>query len=390
MGVQPADIISLINGESTQPITAQDAVNKLRGPKGTKVTVTFTREGLAKPFELTITREEIPLYSVPYAFLLPDGTGYILIRNFAENTTDELEEKLAALSKQGMKSLILDLRGNAGGALIPAIEISDACSSPRATWSSRSRAATGSSTGNSRPRPPTPTRRCPWSSSSTRAAPAPPRSWPGRSWTTTAAWSSARIPGARGSSSRCSRCRPDMAVAITIAQYYTPSGRSIQRDYTHLDDYLLDKVAADKPREVSYTSKGRKVLGQGGITPDYDVKFTLQIYTFELRSQGAFFTYARKFLAHQTALSADVHLAPASRRPTAKGKIQIAKPFLADKAVLEDFRDYLTANKIDADAKKFKAAEAEIAARDRARSRRPCCGARRKAGGPSNGRTRRS
>ncbi len=124
MGVQPADIISLINGESTQPISAQDAVNKLRGPKGTKVTVTFTREGLPKPFELTITREEIPLYSVPYAFMLPDGVGYILIRYFGENTTKELEAKLAALSKQGMTKLLLDLRGNAGGALVPAIEIS--------------------------------------------------------------------------------------------------------------------------------------------------------------------------------------------------------------------------------------------------------------------------
>ena len=58
----------------------------------------------------------------------------------------------------------------------------------------------------------------------------------------------------------------NMAVALTIAKYYTPSGRCIQRDYTRLDDYLLDKVAADKPREVKFTSKGRKVLGEGGMS----------------------------------------------------------------------------------------------------------------------------
>jgi carboxyl-terminal processing protease len=149
-------------------------------------------------------------------------------------------------------------------------------------------------------------------------------------------------------------------VAITIARYFTPSGRSIQRDYTHLDDYLLDKVAADKPREVRYTAKGRKVLGQGGITPDYAVKFTLQVYTFELRSKGAFFNYARKLQAHQTPWSKTIIL-PGEPQADTQGKILIAKPFLANKAVLEDFRVYLETNKIDTDAKRFKAAEADIA-----------------------------
>ena len=96
-------------------ISDQDAVSKLRGPKGTKVTITVSREGLDKPFDLTITREEIPLYSVPYAFMLDEEIGYVFIRYFAENTTEELEAKLAALAKQGMKSLILDLRETPAG-----------------------------------------------------------------------------------------------------------------------------------------------------------------------------------------------------------------------------------------------------------------------------------
>ena len=72
LGVQAGDIISKINGESTKPITSQDAVDKLRGPKGTKVNITIPRERFEKPIELTITREEIPLYSVPYAFMLDE------------------------------------------------------------------------------------------------------------------------------------------------------------------------------------------------------------------------------------------------------------------------------------------------------------------------------
>ena len=81
----------------------------------------------------------------------------------------------------------------------------------------------------------------------------------------------------------------DTAVALTIARYYTPSGRSLQRDYSHLDDYFLDaKTVAGSDREVKYTAKGRKVLGQGGVTPDIEVEFNLLLYTAELRVRGAF------------------------------------------------------------------------------------------------------
>ena len=199
LGVQAGDIISHINGESTKPISSQDAVDKLRGPKGTKVNVTFVREGLEKPFELTIAREEIPLYSVPYAFLVDDGVGYVFIRNFAENTGDEFREKLESLTKQGMKSLILDLRGNPAGPSMPRSTFRTS-SSPRERLSSRSRAATGSMTGSISPSRTTRSRSCPSSSSSTRAAPALRRSSPARSWTMTAGSWSDRTPSARASS----------------------------------------------------------------------------------------------------------------------------------------------------------------------------------------------
>ena len=75
LGIQPGDVISKIDGESTKPISSFDAMQKLRGDKGTKVTITLVREGLDKPIELTIIREEIPLYSVPYAFMLDEATG---------------------------------------------------------------------------------------------------------------------------------------------------------------------------------------------------------------------------------------------------------------------------------------------------------------------------
>ena len=152
-----------------------------------------------------------------------------------------------------------------------------------------------------------------------------------------------------------------MAFALTIAKYYTPSGRSIQRDYSRFDDYILDaKTAPEKDREVKYTDKGRKVLGQGGITPDYEVKSTLLLYTAELRIQGAYFSYARKFVAHQTPLSKTFVFPNETAAAPAEGKIQIAKSFIADEAVLADFKEYVLANKLRYDAKAFEAAGREM------------------------------
>ena len=312
LGVQPADVITHIDGEETQPISAQDAVNMLRGAKGTKVDVTFAREGQAKPIQLTIERAEIPLYSVPYAFMLPGDVGYVLVRYFAEATTEELAAKLADLSRQGMKSLILDLRGNAGGPLVQAIEMSDlflpqdemvVSMKGRNRAFDREFAAMGTD----------PYEKLPLIVMIDQGSASSSEIVAGAIMDNDRGLVVGADSWGKGLVQQIFPLGPRMAVAITIAKYYTPSGRSIQRDYSRLDDYLLDKVAADKPREVRTTAKGRKVLGQGGITPDVAVPFTLKAYVFELRSRGAFFAYARKFVSDQTPLG-KTFSSPARRR----------------------------------------------------------------------------
>ena len=121
---------------------------------------------------------------------------------------------------------------------------------------------------------------------------------------------------------------PNMAVALTVAKYLTPSGRSIQRDYSQLDEYLMSKRAPENSREVRYTEHGRKVLGQGGITPDYAVNSILKPLTGRLRISGAFFAYARKLVLHQTDLGRKLVFPqePKETGAAAAGKIQIGTP----------------------------------------------------------------
>jgi carboxyl-terminal processing protease len=153
-----------------------------------------------------------------------------------------------------------------------------------------------------------------------------------------------------------------LAVALTTAKYYTPSGRSIQRDYKHIEDYMLYKKAPEEQREVRYTAKGRKVLGQGGIAPDYEVSSLLAPLTAELMIKGAFFSYARKFVGHQTGLSKN-YIFPRDEEKAGNSNgqmITVGKDFVVDARVVEDFRDYLRLNKMAFDEGKFKESEEEI------------------------------
>jgi len=361
LGMQTGDVITHINGESTKPITDRDAVSKLRGPKGTKVTITLTREGLEKPFDLTITREEIPLFSVPYAFMVEDGIGYVFIRNFAESTTEELEAKLEALTKLGMKSLILDLRGNVGGPLFQAIGVSDQFL-PKGALIVSIKGRNAIFDRDFRATQDGQYEKIPIIVLISQGSASASEIVAGAVMDHDRGFVIGEDSWGKSLVQQMFPLAQDTALALTIARYYTPSGRSLQRDYTHLDDYLLDtKVVPEKTREVKYTANGRKVLGQGGVSPDFEVKFNLLIFTAELRVRGAFFSYVRKFAAHQTPLSRKFVFPSDPSSPEAvAGKIQIGKTFLADAAVLEDFKAFLKSNQISSDEKRFKEAEFEI------------------------------
>jgi carboxyl-terminal processing protease len=361
LGIQAGDIISHINGESTKPITSYEAMLKLRGIKGTKVNITVVRDGMEKPFELTIVRAEIPLYSVPYSFMLQDEIGYIFIRNFGGTTTKEFEEKMESLIKQGMKGLILDMRSNGGGTFVQSIEISDEFLS-RGTLVVSVKGKNKELNREFRALYDNQYEDIPLVILINRGSASAPEIVSGAIKDNDRGFIVGETSFGKGLVQTVHPLSMNAAVALTTAKYFTPSGRSIQRDYSRIEDYRFTRRVTEGEREVRYTSGGRKVLGQGGISPDYEVKFSFKTITAKLLIKGAFFSYAQKFTNKNTPLSKKISFPPKSQtqeKDSGRKKV-VGRDFIVGSLVMEDFKDYLRVSKIEYDSDKFEEAKKEI------------------------------
>ncbi len=193
-----------------------------------------------------------------------------------------------SLAKQGMKSLILDLRDNAGGPLFQAIGVADQFLPKGAAIVS----VRGRNSIFDRRFPATrdnPYEKIPLIVLISQGSASASEIVAGAVMDHDRGLVIGEDSWGKSLVQQMFRLSQDTALALTIARYYTPSGRSLQRDYSHLDDYFLDtNKVAESDREVNYTAKGRKVLGQGGVTPDIKVEFNLLLYTAELRVRGRF------------------------------------------------------------------------------------------------------
>ena len=125
VGIQAGDRIIAVDGKSALGWQREDVNKNLKGPKGTKVEVTIKRPGYPKLLDFTITRDQIPIYTVDAKYMIDDETGYIKLNRFARTTYTEVKEAMVELKDQGMQRLIFDLRDNTGGYMEMAVRIVD-------------------------------------------------------------------------------------------------------------------------------------------------------------------------------------------------------------------------------------------------------------------------
>src|SRR5579863_6245034 len=124
-GIRPGDVIMKVDEKSTDGLTTTEVADMLKGPKGTVVKITVSREGYSDQLSFSVTRDEIPRHSVDLAFMLKPGVGYVRLSGFNETTDREIAESLKQLDAATLDGLILDMRGNPGGLLNEAVAVGD-------------------------------------------------------------------------------------------------------------------------------------------------------------------------------------------------------------------------------------------------------------------------
>ncbi len=296
LGVRSGDIIKEIDGASTEGMSSNAALQKLRGEKGTIVEIAVQRTGMPGLIRFSIPRAEVPTNSVYYSFMLNPTTGLIVVKDFGETTSDEFERAVATLKKQGMKQLVLDLRSNGGGVLDAAIGICRQLLGPDQLIVSQ-KGRDGREESQTR---------------TTKGASFDPyplvilinRGTASASEIVTGAVQDhdrglvvGQTSWGKGLVQSVLTINRSRGLALTTARYYTPSGRCIQRDYSHgLDDYYNPDDDKDaKPQGPAYkTDLGRVVYGGGGINPDVVVTPSKATeYLLNLRYRySAFFRFA--------------------------------------------------------------------------------------------------
>lgn len=329
-GLQSGDIISEIEGEPTVDLTVQQAVRLLKGDKGSKVTITIQRPGLDEPFEVTIERDEIPITSISVSYMLSPDVGLVRIGNFNTTTADELEEAIGRLRGEGMKRLLLDLRGNPGGLLDQAVRVSERFL-PEGKLIVYTRGRIPGSNQNFVARSPDTHNDLPLVVLVDQASASASEIVSGAIQDHDRGIVVGETTFGKGLVQRVIPLRDGGALAVTTAKYYTPAGRLIQRDYSNLDDYYFaDRDGASMgyeelqgepggpapeegvEREVFYTDLGRKVYGGGGITPDYVVKSPVAPdVLFRLRRDNLIFDFSVSYAAAHPDLQKDFQLGDA-------------------------------------------------------------------------------
>jgi carboxyl-terminal processing protease len=357
-GLRAGDVITRIEGEPIDDWTSDDVVNKLKGPRGSPVNITIERPGVNDPIQIKIERDEISMITVPYAFIVKPGFGYVKIERFSETTTKELRAKLKSLDVNNLSGLIIDLRDNPGGLLNQAIDVSGFFL-PREDVVVTTKGRASGSAKSYPARIPTEDKvTIPLVVLINRHSASASEIVAGALQDHDRALIVGESSFGKGLVQSVYSLQNGTGMALTTAKYYTPSGRLIQRPYSSGStfEYYYANGKDEPPqdtgeREVRYTDSHRKVYGGGGITPDI-VEPAREPNRFEmlLASRDVFFHYARRLMSGEVPSAANFQLLSRSSEqdndPEEKAPTSIPPLEITD-AILEDFKEFLKGRRID-------------------------------------------
>lgn len=284
-GLRPGDLIVAVDGDTVSGVglSNEETVRRIRGPRDTRVTITVRRYGMEQPLRFTLVRGVVTTPSVTYSSMLTRHTGYIHLSRFGETTAREVHDALQRLRHQGMKRLILDLRGNGGGLLDAAISVADELLEKGdmivyTQGCHQHRQEVRATSGGIFEQGEVLVLIDEYSASASEIV-------AGAIQDNDRGMIYGRRSFGKGLVQRQFDLSDGSAVWLTVARYYTPSGRYIQRPYSHgSDEYYLqflerlasapttaDSSYLTQPIDDStqyFTKHNRVVYGGGGICPD--------------------------------------------------------------------------------------------------------------------------
>ena len=293
VGILAGDRIVAVNDSTIAGVkmSTEDIMKRLRGPKDSKVNLTVIRRGVKDPLVFTVKRDKIPIYSLDASYIIQPGTGYIRINRFGATTAEEFKKAMKELQKQGMKDLILDLQGNGGGYLSAAQDLANEFldQNELIVYTEGRTAPRNETLANGK-----------GEFRNGRLVVLVDEYTASASEIVSGAiqdWDRGVIVGRRsfgkGLVQRPVPLQDGSMIRLTVARYYTPTGRSIQKPYNSETDYnkdLIDRfnhgelMNADSihfPDSLKVQTKKlkRTVYGGGGIMPDYFVPIDTTLFT---------------------------------------------------------------------------------------------------------------
>ncbi|NJD23687.1 MAG: S41 family peptidase [Melioribacter sp.] len=365
VGIISGDRIVKIDGKNSTGWKNEDVIKKLRGNKGTNVDLTIFRPSSKSVTTFKVTRDKINLFSVDASLMYDNETGYINLTRFSETTTEEMVNALNDLASKGMKRLVLDLRNNPGGYERQASNVADLfIDGDKMIVYNKGRLKQSSEeyhAGKTYPY-----EKIPLIILVNRGSASASEIVSGAIQD----WDRGLIIGettfGKGLVQTPIQLKDGSAVRITIAKYFTPSGRQIQRDYKDKNKYyeeVMDrqetegdnvdhKTEKDSSKPKFKTKNGRTVYGGGGITPDYIVEpGKVSNYSLELRKNNVYYQFVRKILDKEGS----------ALREKYSGNLQkFANEFQISNEQMQNFVKYAESLKVKYDAKGYEADKESI------------------------------